>query len=78
MNRALADAIDRKAARRLRRQRPSQVRTIPRGLLLVRVGGPLDLFPDGGLSAPELIALARAAREPAINPVGAALVALIA
>lgn len=76
MNSALADAIDRKAARRLRRQRPRQVPTIPRGLLLVRVGGGLDPFPGGGLSAPELIALARAARVAAVNPVGTALVAL--
>jgi hypothetical protein len=68
MNRVLASVIDRKAARRLSSPKPSRVRTIPRGLLLVRVSGGLDPSPGSGLSAPELIALARAARRPAINP----------
>jgi hypothetical protein len=63
----MAAAIDKTAARQLRRRRPIQVRTIPRGLLLVKVSGGLDPFSGGGLSAPELIALARSARGAAVN-----------
>jgi hypothetical protein len=66
MNRGLTDAVDGNAARRLRRRRPNQVRTVPPGLLLVGVGGATD----PSLTAAELIALARAARGDAENPSG--------